>query len=128
MKKYRLLFDTPWGNKGDLWELDIEYGVGLGRVFRTADGDRAVKQEAFKDWFEEEDVKPERWRPIYGQESFRVYDSGRVGTDIWDGSSLDKARFENGNLFRTEAQAQEAARRVKATLLAYQEELLNEEV
>jgi len=123
MKKYRLLFDTPWNKKGEVFLLDAP---GTNKVYADELRTHSYLATVFSSWFEE--VKPERWRAENGQIYYYITAEGEDTYQEWLGSADDKWRWLNGNVFFTEAQAKEAARRVKATLQAYQEELLNEEV
>lgn len=79
--------------------------------------------------------EPERWKPEIGGRYHYVttrvkswsgihkqsYDEGSYTIDMYLSDM-----YENGNCFKTEAQAEEAARRVREILLNYHKELNNE--
>jgi len=84
-------------------------------------------------------VKPEpkRWKPQDGKRYYYVTTRGEPSWGIYkqyydgsDGSYTYEMylsdMYENGNCFQTRAQAIEAARRVRKTLLNYHKELNNE--
>lgn len=66
--------------------------------------------------------KPERWTPKQGEQYWYVTSKGYAdeSTRCWDSTDY----FDN--CFRTEAQAEEAAKRVRKTIHDYQEELMEE--
>lgn len=73
-------------------------------------------------WYEE--VKPERWRAKDGDAFWYVQSWISVAeSEESIGNLQSNFLFEKGNYFRTKEQAEEAAKRVHACLLAYQEEI-----
>ena len=70
-------------------------------------------------------VKPQRWKPNVNEIYFSVV-SHCVLNIAWVGTYHDHDRYASGNCFQTEAQAQEAASRVRDLLLNYHKELNNE--
>ncbi len=73
-------------------------------------------------------VKPEpkRWKPDYRQPYYSIGGDATVYGDIYEDQRFDIAKYNFGNCFETSAQADEAARRVRETLLNYHKELNNE--
>jgi hypothetical protein len=69
--------------------------------------------------------EPQRWKPNVNEIYFSVV-SHCVFSNAWLGTSGDHDRYAIGNCFQTEAQAQEAASRVRELLLNYHKELNNE--
>lgn len=66
----------------------------------------------------------ERWKPNNGEEYFFVdFLHGGVQRDIYLNYRFDKKRWKNGNCFKTEAEAEAAAEKVKALLLNLQPEV-----
>lgn len=61
----------------------------------------------------------ERWKPNNGEEYFYV-NLLRAGSqsDTWTNHRVDKKLWENGNCFKTEAEAEAAAEKVEALLLS----------
>jgi hypothetical protein len=71
--------------------------------------------------------EPQRWKPESEQLYHYVTDSGFEHRLIaTDNEYRFLRRYDFGNCFKTQAQAQEAARRVRELLLNYHEELSNE--
>lgn len=54
------------------------------------------------------------WKPETGESYYTITDTGNMPTLYWDGDSLDNFRLGIGNVFRTEAEANRALRRLKA--------------
>lgn len=128
MKKYRLLFDTPWNKKGEVFEERSMVQLVEAIPFGSKPGvpSQSYSPDLLPDWFEE--VIPERWKPEKGEVYWVVNTDGRVVLFRYEDDSVDRGHFKSSNFFQYKPQAKEAALRVKATLLAYQEELLNKEV
>jgi hypothetical protein len=66
----------------------------------------------------EEEKPKERWKPDYGKRYFVITAFGRVQTRSWEEDDLDYDCSMFGNCFRTEAEAQSAAEKVKELLLS----------
>lgn len=81
-----------------------------------------MKDEGLRWNAEEKRVEKMRWRAKNGEKYYVVNNLGHVVADKESGFDIDRLRWEFGNHFRTEEQAEEAARRVKETLLKYHEE------
>ena len=66
------------------------------------------------DWFEE--IKEQtRWKPEKFQNYYHVGGDGFVYSDTWaNGSAVDNGRFEIGNCFKIEEEAERAAEYLKA--------------
>ena len=65
------------------------------------------------DWFEE--IKEStRWKPEMDQEYYRAGSDGSVMNDEWVGLDIDCDRFEIGNCFQTEDEAERAVEYLKA--------------
>jgi hypothetical protein len=73
------------------------------------------------DWYDE--VEPPRWRAERGEEYYFVAIDGEVTHNIDISSWTDGRRYNSGNYWKTEAQADEYARRCKALALEYHKEL-----
>lgn len=63
-------------------------------------------------------TKIERWKPEIGDSYFYIRATGTAHATSNDGNPLDVAYIKNGNCFKTEAEAQSAAEKVKALLLS----------
>lgn len=63
-------------------------------------------------------TKIERWKPEEGEWYYFVCSNGSIEEYQWDGDSTDDIYYQNGNCFKTEAEAQAAAEKVKALLLS----------
>lgn len=67
----------------------------------------------------------ERWKPLVGETYYFMYANGAVGHSAWYNGPTDTKLFEQGNCFRTEAEAQSAAEKVKSLLLNLHEQTTN---
>ena len=72
---------------------------------------------------EEKRVEKIRWRAEDGKKYYLVGNQGSVMIDIEGDYCIDEKRHKSGNYFRTKAQAEEAAKRVKEVLHKYHEEI-----
>ena len=122
MKKFRWIREVPFAKLGYEFELSDEEKV-LGDYgkngFRLSIG--YLIQEG---WIEE--VKDNFWRPKKGEEYFSVYFTGNI---IGRRHFCDEVEFQtvvkNGNCFRTEAEAKNAARMTKELWLSLHEPYKN---
>lgn len=117
MKKYRLLFDTPYNKKGEVFE--------EGGILELSTGGMVAGHKRNADWFEE--VVPEHWKPQLNQKYYYTSAEAEHTYQEWLDSAEDKWRWLNNNVFLTSQQAEEVARRIGKTLQEYQDELLNNE-
>lgn len=65
------------------------------------------------DWFEEIEEQT-RWKPEMDQKYYCFGSDGSVVDDDWCGLSIDHNRFDIGNCFQTEEEAERAAEYLKA--------------
>lgn len=120
MKRYKLLKDTPAFKAGT--ECYIEEAGNMvpcrGISYTIVHKDQLEENpNILTDWFEE--VKePTRWKPDTGQKYYYVDSDGSVDSDIWNiwnnYSAIDHGRFEIGNCFQTEEEAEKAVDKLKA--------------
>ena len=82
-----------------------------------------MKEQGLRWNAEEKRVEKLRWRAEDGEEYYYVGNQGILMVDREDGMCTDQNRYLFDNYFRTEEQAEEAARRVKETLRKYHEEI-----
>ena len=115
--KYRLLKeidqfpkDSVFRQHGDMY-LSSAYGFDM----------TVPKQlvEQLSDWFAPID---ERWKPKFGEEYFSISGNGDCYEDRFTDSFWHKERHAFGNCFKTVAEAQAAALRVKELLLSIHKE------
>lgn len=118
MKRYKLKRDTPAFKAGT--ECYIEEAGHMvpcrGISYTIVHKDQLAKnQNILTDWFEEID-EPTRWKPENGETYYRVGSDGRIYDDTWDDSLsiTDSERFEIGNCFKTEEEAERVAEYLKA--------------
>lgn len=116
MKRYKLLKDLPTFNKGDVFYLGA-----LGGLIREKDGVIAYAESTLErfnildsDWFEEIPEGYKRWRADRFDWYWYVGACGAVSNDRDSGVSIDDMRYELGNYFKTEEEAQKAAEWLKA--------------
>lgn len=126
MKTYIVLRDLPFAKRGEgveMREMGSEWHVWRG------DNRIAVWEYNWGDpieggWLEEK--RRERWRAEKGAGFYFVTHSIVVELAFESQAKIDDNLWNANNYFRTEAQANEAAQRIQKTLLAYQEELMDE--
>lgn len=79
-------------------------------------GQLAKNPNILTDWFEE--IKePTRWKPEIDEEYYCLGKDGSVTPDEWTGISIDNDRFDIGNCFQTEEEAERAAEYLKALVV-----------
>ena len=71
--------------------------------------------------------EPQRWKPQKNEWYWTVNNDALVNS-LWGDDFIDRERFAAFNCFQTQAQAQEAARRVRELLLNYHKELNNDQM
>lgn len=112
MKRYKLLKDTPTLKAGTIFEereSPDEYKE-LGQV--VADGCltrpwlTVSEINNFDDWFEEIPEKYERWRGGRGDSYYFIDDEGAIRHEIDTNDGMDNYRYNIGNYFKTEAEAE----------------------
>lgn len=119
MKRYKLLKSLPTFKAGEIFELwDSIETQGL---CRESDGVMAYHQKTLEkfpniltDWFEE--IKESnRWKPDEDQEYYYLVSDCSVRYDTFcDDFELDQDRFDIGNCFKTEEEAERVAEYLKA--------------
>ena len=82
-----------------------------------------MKEQGLRWNAEEKRVEKIRWRAEDDKIYFCIHNQGIVMVDKEGGFCIDKNRHEFGNYFRTEEQAEEAAKRMKEVLRKYHEEI-----
>lgn len=118
MKRYKLKRDIPAFKAGT--ECYIEEAGNMvpcrGISYTIVHKDQLEKNpNILTDWFEE--VKePTRWKPErYDEEYYYLENTGWICSDTWrDAVSIDHERFEIGNCFKTEEEAERVVEYLKA--------------
>lgn len=82
-----------------------------------------MKEQGLRWNAEEKRVEKMRWRAEKGEEYHFLSNGLTEGSATETNVSFDKELWDSFNYFRTEEQAEEAARRVKETLRKYHEEI-----
>ena len=82
-----------------------------------------MKEQGLKWNAEKKRVEKIRWRAKEGEDYYYITGRGHVVGDEEGGLPEDIERYEFGNYFRTQEQAEEAAKRVKEALHKYHEEI-----
>lgn len=110
MKRYKLIKDLPTFKAGNIF-----YISERGDLFYD-DSNNGIKAYSHKtlekfsniltDWFEE--IEEMEWRPRTTDKYWLVNTFGQVDFDFWDGGCIDNARYELGNCYRTEKEAEHA--------------------
>lgn len=115
MKRYKLKRDLPTFKAGEIF-----YISGMGNLIHESDGVVAYSWSTIgkfpnilTDWFEE--IKESnRWKPEARQDYYCVTSDGSVVKDDWSNWCLDDGRFEIGNCFQTEEEAERVVEYLKA--------------
>ena len=116
MKRYKLLKDIPAFEAGT--ECYIEEAGNMvpcrGISYTIVHKDQLEKSPSIlTDWFEE--IKEStRWKPENGERYYWLDSNGLVCHNIWADDSIDRSRFEIGNCFQTEEEAEQAVEYLKA--------------
>ena len=112
MKRYKLLKDTPTLKAGTIFE-ERESPDGykeLGQVVTDGCLTRpwltVSEINNFDDWFEEIPEKHERWRGGRGDSYYFIDDEGAIRHEIDTNDGMDNYRYNIGNYFKTEAEAE----------------------
>lgn len=118
MKRYKLKRDTPAFKAGT--ECYIEEAGNMvpcrGISYTIVHKDQLEKNpNILTEWFEE--IKEStRWKPErYDEEYYYLENTGWICSDTWrDAVSIDHERFEIGNCFKTEEEAEQVVEYLKA--------------
>ena len=115
MKRYKLKKDTPAFKAGT--ECYIEEAGNMvpcrGISYTIVHKYQLEKNpNILAEWFEE--IKPTRWKPEMDQEYYRLGSDSSVIADDWCDLDIDNDRFEIGNCFQTEEEAEQVAEYLKA--------------
>lgn len=116
MKRYKLTKDLPTFNKGDTFQLDEDLGCLVREKDRgVAYGPYALEKFNILDsgWFEEIPEECERWRAKKGKRYWWVQNDGWVADDCEIRADVDDGRYELGNYFKTEEEAEKATNWLK---------------
>lgn len=120
MKRYKLKRDLPTFKAGDIFYLS-DTGNLFDRNFLHAKSSDIVYSfkeiEKFPniltEWFEE--IKePIRWKPEDKETYYYVGNTGDVYNSNWNYFTIDQGRFDIGNCFQTEEEAEQVAEYLKA--------------
>lgn len=113
MKRYKLLKDTPTLKAGTIFEEVVGDFDGLRALTRiTPVGAKTSPHFTIKDidnfdeWFEEIPEKHERWRGGRGDGYYFIDDEGVIRHEIDTNDGMDNYRYNIGNYFKTEAEAE----------------------
>lgn len=113
MKRYKLLKDTPTLKAGTIFEEVVGDFDGLRALTRiTPVGAKTSPHFTIKDidnfdeWFEEIPEKHERWRGGRGDSYYFIDDEGAIRHEIDTNDGMDNYRYNIGNYFKTEAEAE----------------------
>lgn len=116
MKRYKLLKDTPAFKAGT--ECYIEEAGNMvpcrGISYTIVHKDQLEKNpNILTDWFEE--IKePTRWKPEMHQAYRYINTDSSVSGSPWTDDYFDDGRFEIGNCFKTEEEAEQVVEYLKA--------------
>ena len=116
MKRYKLKKDLPTFKAGEVFYLS-----DAGNLFHESDnvpvyGCSIIDKfpNILTDWFEE--IKEStRWKPEISHDYYYISGDGNVYDNSWDDSLfIDNGRFEIGNCFQTEEEAERVVEYLKA--------------
>ena len=116
MKRYKLKKDTPAFKAGT--ECYIEEAGNMvpcrGISYTIVHKDQLEKNpNILTDWFEE-NKESTRWKPKMDQEYYCLGSNSSVIPDDWCDLDIDHNRFETGNCFQTEEEAEKVVEYLKA--------------
>ena len=116
MKRYKLKKDTPAFKAGT--ECYIEEAGNMvpyhGISYTIVHKDQLEKNpNILTDWFEEINEST-RWKPKMDQEYYWLGSNSSVIPDDWCDLDIDRNRFETGNCFQTEEEAEKVVEYLKA--------------
>lgn len=116
MKRYKLKKDTPAFKAGT--ECYIEEAGNMvpcrGISYTIVHKAQLEKNpNILTDWFEEVNEST-RWKPEMDQKYYCMGSDGSVIDDDWCGLSIDRNRFNLGNCFQTEKEAEQVVEYLKA--------------
>lgn len=120
MKKYKLLKDHPYAKAGEILNMcsELDDEIFLESQAHVNSRYIVIPKDVVKEWLEPVKTK---WEPKSGEEYYYV--DGLLEIEC----CIASPRFDNSRgselVFRTCEQAEEAAKRVKACLEAYHEEI-----
>ena len=113
MKRYKLLKDTPTLKAGVIFEEVVGDFDGLRSLTRispvvanTSPHFTIKDIDNFDEWFEEIPEKHERWRGGRGDSYYFIDDEGAIRHEIDTNDGMDNYRYNIGNYFKTEAEAE----------------------
>lgn len=116
-------------NKGDILQkekmIDIQVEGMIGDLVLISrlrpngkEGGTPFHIDELKDWKK----KGERWKPEIGEKYFFIYGGDHdIIETTWEDYGADKERWNIGNYFRTQEEAEAAAEKSKALLLSLHE-------
>ena len=117
MKRYKLKRDIPVFKAGEVFYLS-----DAGNLFHESDNVPVYgwtiidkNPNILAEWFEE--IKESnRWKPKkYYEYYYYISELGMIGDDTWsDSQSIDRERFNLGNCFKTEEEAEQVVEYLKA--------------
>ena len=116
MKRYKLKKDTPAFKART--ECYIEEAGNMvpcrGISYTIVHKDQLEKNpNILTDWFEEVNEST-RWKPEMDQKYYLIASDGTVYDNLWDDVSTDNGRFNVGNCFQTEEEAERVVEYLKA--------------
>ena len=112
MKYYKLLKDTLTVKAGSIFEEEEAFDDEKILVQVTKDGCQFSPWVVvryiinFDDWFEEIPEKHERWSGGRGDSYYFIDDEGAIRHEIDTNDGMDNYRYNIGNYFKTEAEAE----------------------
>ena len=114
-KRYKLKRDLPTFKAGEIFYLS-----DTGNLIRESDNVPAYSWSTIDkfpniltDWFEEINEST-RWKPKMDQEYYCLGSNSSVIPDDWCDLDIDRNRFETGNCFQTEEEAEKVVEYLKA--------------
>lgn len=108
MKQYKLKRDLPTFNEGDEFCLNNNNDLYLKDSNIMAYSHITLEKfpNILTDWFEEIPGECKRWRAEYGEKYWCIGGNGHIYCSTEDEHSTDSYRFNTGNYFKTEEEAE----------------------
>lgn len=108
MKRYKLLKELPTFDAGDEFYLDSNNNLYHNGSEVMAYSHKTLEKfpNILTDWFEEIPEEYKRWRAKYGEEYWCICGNSHIYCSTEDEHSTDSYRFNTGNYFKTEEEAE----------------------
>lgn len=108
MKRYKLKKDLPTFKAGDRFHINADDDLVLDNSWIVAYSKSTLEKfpNILTDWFEEIEDEYNRWRAKNGVDYWWINDGSGVWSNCVEDDNTDDGRYNVGNYFKTEAEAE----------------------